>query len=108
MHSGACRDGKGQMQLKPGARSKSSVCNGQVIVVRPLAQQVAWARGGAPMVDVSQTAAAASLLTAAESGAALIGKRDVDEATGLELLCSKASKGALSVDGRPRNLKEAK
>lgn len=96
------------MQLKTGARLKSSVCDGQVVVVRPPSADVALTCGGVPMVGVNDTAQAGAQLSAAEPGAVLIGKRYVDEGTGLELLCSKASKGALAADGRGLTLKEAK
>ena len=37
-----------------------------------------------------------------------MGKRYVDEETGIEALVSKAGDGSLSIDGRVLNLKEAK
>ncbi len=47
-------------------------------------------------------------LAAARAGATLPGKRFADEASGLELLCTKGGEGALAVDGRPLGVKEAK
>lgn len=96
------------MQLKAGARLKSSVCEGQVVVIRPPNLDVALTCGGEPMVGVNDAPAASSLLTAADPAAALIGKRYVDETSGLELLCSKGSKGALAVDNRILTIKEVK
>jgi hypothetical protein len=96
------------MQLKAGARLKSSVCDGQVVVVRPPSQDVALTCGGAPMVGVNDAPAAAAPLSAAEPNAAVIGKRYVDETSGLEVLCNKGSKGALAVDSRVLAVKEAK
>lgn len=96
------------MQLKAGARLKSAVCDGQVVVVRPPSQEVVLTCGGEPMAGVNDAAQAAAQLSAPGANAALVGKRYVDESTGLELLCSKASKGALAVDGRGLTLKEAK
>jgi hypothetical protein len=96
------------MQLKPGSRWTSAVCDAQVIVIRPPAQDVVLACGGAPMAAVGEAAGAETRLTAAADGAATIGKRYVDEPTGIELLCSKGGLGALTIDGRPVTLKEPK
>ncbi len=96
------------MRLKAGLRYKSSVCEGQVVAVRAPSQDVELTCGGVPMVGVSEASLSAAALAAAEPGAAQIGKRYIDEITGLELLCSKASKGLLAVDGRAVTLKEAK
>lgn len=95
------------MQLKAGARLKSSVCEGQVVVVRAPSRDVALTCGGAPMIGVNEQPAVAPI-EVAEPNAAAIGKRYVDETSGIELLCSKGAKGALSVDGRALTLKEAK
>jgi hypothetical protein len=96
------------MQLKAGARLKSSVCDGQIVVVRAPNNGIELTCGGAPMVGVNDAPAAAEQLSAAEPNAALIGKRYVDESTGLEVLCSKSTKGVLAADGRGLTIKEAK
>jgi hypothetical protein len=41
-------------------------------------------------------------------GGTLLGKRYVDEATGLEVLCTKPGAGGLAVDGRPLGVKAPK
>lgn len=41
-------------------------------------------------------------------GNALLGKRYSDEATGIELLCTKGGPGQLACDGRPLVVKAAK
>ena len=38
----------------------------------------------------------------------LIGKRYVDAAEALELLCTRGGEGAVSVDGQPLSIKQAK
>jgi hypothetical protein len=41
-------------------------------------------------------------------GGTLLGKRYVDDPTGLELLCTKPGAGELAVDGRPLTIKGPK
>ena len=41
-------------------------------------------------------------------GGTLLGKRYVDEASGIELLCSKGGSGSLACDGRAMTVKGAK
>jgi hypothetical protein len=78
------------------------------IIVRPPQQPGALACGGQPMVDTNTDAGPVERLAAADDNRALIGKRYVDEASGLEVLCTKQGLGALSFDGRPLSLKQAK
>ena len=42
------------------------------------------------------------------SGGTLLGKRYADEASGLELLCTKAGVGTLTLDGSVLDVKSAK
>jgi hypothetical protein len=64
--------------------------------------------GGAPMIGhTEQPAAGTSPDPAASSGTAL-GKRYVNGAGDLELLCTKPGKGSLGVGSQPLMLKEAK
>ena len=42
------------------------------------------------------------------SGGTLLGKRYADEASGLELLCTKAGAGTLTLDGSALEVKSAK
>jgi len=62
--------------LKTGARLKSCVCDGEVMVV------------SAPDTDIEITC-----------GGIAIGKRYVSEAGDVELLCVKAGDGGLAVNG---------
>lgn len=95
------------MDLKPGARLRSQACSTEVIVVRPPAQPVDLCCGGAPMVPVGDPAEEQPLAPAHESGT-LLGKRYSDEATGIELLCTKAGAGSLSLGESALGTKEAK
>ncbi len=93
-------------QLKAGARLRSSVCNTQVMVIAAPGE-LDLQCGGAPMVDVSETAAGGSVAPDAAEGTQL-GKRYINEAGDLELLCTKGGDGSIALDGVLLKLKEAK
>jgi hypothetical protein len=95
------------VELKPGTRLRSQTCSAEVIVVRPPDRAVDLRCGGAPMVPVDGTAEAHPL-DSAHRGGTLLGKRYADGDTGIELLCTKAGEGSLSLGGTPLPLKEAK
>jgi len=96
------------MELKPGSRWKSAVCTTEVVVVRPPSTPAQLECGGQAMLPHgAERPEGLSPAPDFASGSAL-GKRYIDEATGLEALCAKAGAGSLSVDGRPVELKEAK
>ena len=95
------------MDLKPGTRLRSQACTTEVIVVRPPAGDVDLRCGGAAMVPVGGDAATQPLDPGHQAGTQL-GKRYADEGTGLELLCTKAGEGSLSLNGAPIDLKDAK
>jgi hypothetical protein len=96
------------MDLKPGSRWKSAVCDTEVVVVRPPKEPASLECGGQPMIP--HAAAKPAGLSPAEALAtgSQAGKRYTDEATGMEILCTKGGAGALSIDGRPIEIKEAK
>ena len=96
------------MELKPGSRWKSAVCDVEAVVVRPPSGPVTLACGGHPMVAHGAERPAGLTLSADQAGGSQLGKRYVDEDSGLEVLCSKGGAGSLTVDGRPIALKEAK
>jgi hypothetical protein len=76
--------------------------------VRPSKAPVNLECGGQPMVPHGTAPAAGLELSADFSAGSQVGKRYSDEETGLEVLCTKAGKGSLSIDGRPIGEKEAK
>lgn len=96
------------MQLKPGSRWKSAVCDTEVVVVRPPKGEVVLECGGAPMVAKDAPAPEGLTLAPDRADGTAVGKRYFNQAAGIELLGSKAGKGSLSVDGEPLELKEAK
>jgi hypothetical protein len=95
------------MELKPGSRWKSAVCDAEFVVVRSPKTQVTLECGGAPVVPHAADKPAATL-SADHSGGSGAGKRYADPESGLEVLCSKAGVGSPSVDGRPIEPKDAK
>ena len=96
------------MQLRPGQRLASAVSDTEVVVVRAPDGDVEVGCGGAPMVEVGQPAPADATLDASLGEPAAIGKRYADEDAGLEVLCTKAGEGALTLDGTVLLLKGAK
>ena len=95
------------MDIKAGARLRSTTCETQVVVVRAPSSPAVIECGGAPMVALDDDSPLAAMTGEPGEGTKL-GKRYVDEELGLELLCSKAGDGSLSVDSRPLTLKGAK
>jgi hypothetical protein len=95
-----------------GRRLRSQACGTEVIVVRAPDQPVELTCAGSPMTAEAVTAGAAgggggASQPAAGEGAQL-GKRYVDEPTGLELLCTKPGSEVPAADGRQLTLKSAK
>lgn len=93
--------------LKPGSRWKSVACSTEIVIVRPPSAEGVLLCGGAEMVPLGTEAAALPLDPSASGGVA-IGKRYIDEPSGLEVLGTKAGAGSLFFDGRPLQMKEAK
>lgn len=96
------------MELKAGTRLKSAVCETQVIAVRAPTVDVVVTCGGQPLVPLDDDAPTGGAIEPGHDGGTLLGKRYADEEIGLELLCTKAGKGALWLNGEPMRLKEAK
>ena len=90
--------------MKPGTRLKSAVCDTEVMVVKAPAE-AAIQCGGQPMS--ADKAAAGGEPDPAFASGTLMGKRYVDAAGTLELLCVKAGKGSLSMGGTALTLKDA-
>lgn len=91
--------------MKPGSRLKSVVCDTEVIVVRG-SGDAAPECGGKPMA--AERPAELGALDPAFSAGTMTGKRYVDEAGTVELLCVKPGKGSLSLSGVALQPKEAK
>jgi hypothetical protein len=94
-------------QLKAGTRMRSAVCKSEVMVIAAPATDVALNCGGAPMIGAKEDAAGGEVDATFADGT-LLGKRYVNDAGDLELLCIKPGDGSLAVDGVALGLKEAK
>jgi hypothetical protein len=92
--------------LKPGGRLRSQVSEVEVVVVRPPSSEVVLSCGGETMVDVATEAPPVG--SPADGEPTVLGKRYVDDESGLELLCTKGGAGSLSADGRALTVKGAK
>jgi len=97
--------------LKPGTRLRSAACATEVMVIQAPAAPVALTCGGAPMGPLGAPASAPASGAAPAPGAAggtQIGKRYVNAAGDLELLCTKPGAGTLAADGAPLVVKAAR
>lgn len=94
--------------LKPGTRLFGTACDTQLIVVKAPGDAVDLQIGGhAALTDAAGKDASASLVSGHDGGT-LMGKRYVDEAGTLELLCTKAGAGSIAVGGVVCAVKDAK
>ena len=91
--------------MKPGSRLKSAVCDTEVIVVRAGGEGVIEC-GGKPMGE--DRPAERGAIDPAFAGGTMTGKRYVDAAGAIELLCVKSGAGSLSIAGAALVPKEAK
>jgi hypothetical protein len=90
--------------MKPGSKLKSATCDTEVMVIRAGSGQIQC--GGAAMGEAK--AAELGSPDASHANGTLMGKRYVDAGGTFELLCIKAGKGSLSVDGVALTVKDAK
>jgi hypothetical protein len=95
------------MDLKPGLRLASTVCGTEVVVVKAPGAPVDLRCGGRAMVAKGEAAVGGALDPAYGEGT-LIGKRYADEAAGVEVLCTKAGEGSLSIGDERLHVKDAK
>lgn len=94
--------------LKPGTRLRSTVCAAEVVVVKAPAEPVQIRCGGADMVVGGEEVPAGGAPVPPFDGGTQIGKRYVDDAGTVELLCSKAGDGSLSLGEEALRVKSAK
>ncbi|WP_330254131.1 hypothetical protein OG874_06075 [Nocardia sp. NBC_00565] len=96
------------MILKVGQSLASTTDATALIVVRAPGGDIALTCGGAEMVVGKAGVGDGSTIDPAHRCGSLLGKRYVDEETGLEVLCTKAGDGSLAVGDRPLEVKQAK
>jgi hypothetical protein len=92
--------------LKPGTRLFSAVCATQMIAVKAPADAIELTIGGA--TALTEAADASGSVADGHGGGTLMGKRYVDDADTVELLCTKAGEGVPAIDGQPLSIKDAK
>ena len=91
--------------MKPGTKLKSAACDTEVMVIKaPADAEIAC--GGTLMS--AETSINSQTIDPAFADGTLIGKRYVDEAGSLELLCVKAGAGSLSINNIKLSIKDAK
>lgn len=96
------------MDLKPGSRWKSAVCDAQLVVVRPPKTAGELQCGGAVVLAIDDVATPTGAVSADFAEGVAIGKRYVDEDSGLEVLGAKAGQGSLAFNGAAMTVKGAK
>jgi hypothetical protein len=93
---------------KPGTRLRSVTCATEVVIVRGPAEAADLRCGGQPMVDVSAENPETFDVSAPFDGGTLVGKRYVNEDESIEVLCTKAGAGSLSIGEVALTVKGAK
>jgi hypothetical protein len=96
------------MELKPGSRWRSAVCDTELVVVRPPKSAVSLECGGAAVIPHGAARPEGASVAEAHAGGSQAGKRFADAGSGLEVLCTRAGAGSLSIDGRAIGATEAK
>jgi hypothetical protein len=94
-------------QLKPGLKLKSAVCDAEVMVIKA-AGGADLTCGGVSMLAAGDAAPADAQPDNAHLEGCQVGKRYVNDDQSFEVLCVKAGKGSLALDGTPLELKESK
>lgn len=87
---------------------RSAVCATEVMVILAPQSDTGLTCGGAPMVALGTDAPEGQTLDPEAKDGTQIGKRYVNEAGDLELLCTKPGEGTLAVDGAALTIKGAK
>ena len=95
-------------QLKPGTRIKSAVCATELMVIQAPGGDADVRCGGTPMIGISDPKPEGAAIDPTLKAGSQIGKRYVDAAGTIELLCTKPGEGTIALGGTPLVLKEAK
>jgi len=95
-------------ELKAGTRLRSAVCTTEIMAVAVPADGADLACGGAPMLPIAEEAPAGGSPAEGADAGTLLGKRYVNEAGDLEVLCTKPGAGSLAEGGTLLSIKEAK
>lgn len=85
--------------LKMGARLKSTVCAGEIMVVMAPDAEIEMSCGGLAMVDAGESVIPSGDIHPDHAVGVAMGKRYIDEAETLEVLCVKSGDGSLAANG---------
>ena len=94
-------------KFRAGQQLVSAVDSTAVIIIRAPAEEVTLTCGGVAMKAPDEPPQAAEA-DPSLMGGTQIGKRYVDEADTIQVLCTKAGSGTLALDGKPLQLQAAK
>jgi len=94
-------------KLKAGTRIKSAVCPTELMVIQAPDGDADVRCGGAPTIGITEEKPERAIDPKLKAGSQ-IGKRYVDAAGTIELLCTKAGDGTLALGDTPLVRKEAK
>jgi hypothetical protein len=95
------------VQFRAGQQLVSAVDTTAVIVIRAPAGECTLTCGGVAMAAPDQPVTAAEPDPSLMAGTQ-IGKRYVDDADTIQVLCTKAGSGTLALDGKPLVIQAAK
>jgi hypothetical protein len=94
--------------LKPGTRLFGVACTTEIVVVKaPSASVALEVAGSAPVLDAQQRSGEL-IGPGDEESSLLLGKRYVTTDDSVEVLCTKAGPGPVTIDGEPLVRKDAK
>jgi hypothetical protein len=96
------------VKITAGSRWRSVVDTTEVVVVRAPSDEADLECGGHAMVAVGTEVEANGAIDPDHSAGTQLGKRYTDDDAGLEVLCTKAGEGSLSLSGKVLELKSAK
>lgn len=96
------------MQIRTGQRYISAVCDTAIVAVRGPQEDIDLRCGGSPMLPAGTAVDSRPGPAAGYDEGTLIGKRYWDEATGLEVVCTSAGSGSLSLGEQVLGLRPAK
>jgi hypothetical protein len=95
-------------RIKAGTRLRSAVCTTEVMVIQAPADDVDVRCGGAPLIEFGARAEPGAAPAANAAGGTQLGKRYVNAAGDLELLCTKPGAGTLALGDASLAIKGAK
>jgi hypothetical protein len=95
------------VKFRAGQQLVSAIDSTAVIVIKAPAAECTVTCGGAVMATAGEPVAAAEP-DPALMGGTQIGKRYVDDADTIQLLCTKPGQGTLALDGNPLQIQAAK